>query len=243
MRFYDLQVRIPFHWRFLEGISTGSMTLVHFYSGKYDIVSLVVFLVHWFFSFQFHMTYTQEDKEKDQLWIQFVSCERLGFCHPKTSLITKAVTFPLVFSDLSVKSKTLLISSFCLVWNTFYLFFYCNKKGLLFFSWMLFSFFLFLISDTVWYNQFSPKHRRFDQTLRSPFICVLFHFVLGVAQLYDGPNECCQKNTKPVFPRYWDLLYYLGCHLIFVGRETRHKKETAPARVFLCNRQSVQKKI
>jgi hypothetical protein len=216
MQFYNSCQDIPYIWRCIEGLTTGCMMLSHVFFGKWNFYSVFILLIHWYFSYRFHMTYTTKDKENDQLWIQFIACERLALCNPKIAMLPKIASFPLFFPNLSFSKKTVSISLFCLFTNVFSLYWTCNGKGLIFLYWMFLSFLFFLLSDSSWLGQYCPP-KRFKEIRRSPIMCVLFHLSVGIAQSLDCTKECCNE-IKPLYPQIFDLVYYIFSFWVFENK-------------------------
>lgn len=211
MKFYDIPEKVTFPLRLAEGLSTGTMTMAYLYNGKWNWSSFFVYLIHWGHSIQFHLTYEESHKHQDQLWIQFLCCERLGFCNPRMSFFLRFFCLPLFNKKIGINEKTLMISSFSCLIHFLALFFFYNT-GVGFALWMILTGILYFFNDPCLLNY--AFGWSLDTRKRSSILCILFHLGLGMAQLNDGANEKC-SHIQLFYYEKWNVLFYFLCFFTF----------------------------
>lgn len=84
IRWYKKQT--PFFYRFVEGLSTGSMMMTAMSCRNMDLYSLVVFLCQWISSFLFHVCPSRVTIGVDYMTIHELILTRLGRVNPWVSL-------------------------------------------------------------------------------------------------------------------------------------------------------------
>lgn len=203
---FQKENEIKLGWRCLEGFTTGLMLIVYFYKQQMNLIRWVVFLTHWFFSIRFHLTYEQKEKSKDQIWIQFVSIERLDLFFPFGGSIMRYFILPfLTFYMKNIPQRTKMISTLSVI---FYLY-YVREKGFLFLFWILVSVAFFQLNHPTWVNRWFQTKLTLEE--RSPLLCIAFHYTVCLSALYDQS----EKFSDHLF--YNSLLRVQILNLIFYG--------------------------
>lgn len=185
------------------------MLIGYMLTGKRNLETILVFCIHWLSSFWYHQTYKNIHKHVDQLWIQFLSCELLGLCDPNRGLLLRIMSFPGFLNSVSIANKTLLVSGLCAIGKFNHL--RTCGSGIGFFFWIIVSSFLYLVNHPI---LFSSLGIPINKDSRSPILCILFHLAIGFTAYYEYSGQYC-KEIEPLYPRVFDLIYYLSCTLFF----------------------------
>lgn len=183
---------IPLILRVCEGMSTGFMFWAYYLYGKQTLTLILVYMIHWFMSFRYHITL--RNINDDFIWIQFVSCERVFLCNPHLGMILLLWMYYRIHSikknsynlQAVLSNYTKEIATLSTVIYFLSIQFLC-KKG--------YSFLISMILSSL-INWFNAVYYHSIQK-RNPYVTILFHITLGYGVYVDYSRDCCLWITNP----------------------------------------------
>lgn len=201
---YILKHKVPFLLRCFEGVSTGFMLFQFLKTGRLTIKIILVYLIHWFYSFKYHITYREKDLKKDLFWVQILFIENLHLCNPFGSFLMRCCLFSNCFVR-KTRTLTYFITTVCVL-SQFFQFWIFERGGYPI---------LYYNLGALIMNCFIEKRSSNNKfILRNSLASIFFHILLGYSLYYHETRRRCFLHN--FYPDYYDGIFYLFLFLFFI---------------------------